>query len=75
MGDIKAREIAQLWGAFFGTLGTSNDMAAAFQLAIWKIEYDWGSANLNNFAAGNFRAAAYSGNTTPITQATTWLNL
>jgi len=43
MGSTAATEIAQLWAHYFPTINTSTDpgsTAAAFQLAIWKLEYD-----------------------------------
>ena len=71
MGATKADKIAELWGAFDGPIGTDGTKAAAFQLAIWKIEYDWGDSNFDNFSGGNFRA---SNNSAAVNQATTWLD-
>jgi hypothetical protein len=61
MGVAKADALRELWAGFYNSIGTNSKNAAAFQLAIWKIEYDWGSANFDNFASGNFRAADASG--------------
>ena len=60
MGATKADKIEELWGAFYGSIGTDGTKGAAFQLAIWKIEYDWGSTSSSDFTKGNFQA---SGNT------------
>jgi hypothetical protein len=70
MGADKAKLIRELWAADFSSIGTNGTKGAAFQLAIWKIEYDGGSAN-TSFSTGNFRA---SGNTAAIDQATAWLD-
>jgi hypothetical protein len=56
MGTAKADAIRGLWAGYYNSIGTNATNAAAFQLAIWKIEYDWGSASYDNFAAGNFLA-------------------
>lgn len=69
MGDAKATAIAQLWGNYYNSIVDGNT-AAAFQLAIWKIEYDWGDKNYDTFSAGNFRA---SGNSTATTDAEQWI--
>jgi hypothetical protein len=75
MGATKANEIALLWGAFYGQIGTDGTKAAAFQLAIWKIEYDWGDSNQANFGKGNFQAQNNSSTIgDPVGLATTWLN-
>lgn len=72
MGAAKANKIAQLWAADYGKIGSNGTDAAAFQLAIWKIEYDYNTAFTGNdwFTSGNFRATA---NTTATQLATTWL--
>jgi hypothetical protein len=73
MGATKATEISELWAKYYSSIGTSGTNAAAFQLAIWKIEYDWNNLPAQGtdfFTSGNFQA---SGNA-PVTQlATTWL--
>ncbi|HEV3261993.1 MAG TPA: PEP-CTERM sorting domain-containing protein [Gemmataceae bacterium] len=74
MGPVKANEISQLWGAFHSSIGKNGTLAAAFQLDIWKIEYDWGDASFDQFSGGNFRATAYQGNTGPLAQAKIWLD-
>ncbi len=77
----KASEIKQLWTAFFGSIGNDGTKAAAFQLAIWKIEYDWGDASMSAAAfksntvftapTGFFEA---SGNSAVTNLATQWLS-
>jgi hypothetical protein len=71
MGPTKANKIAQLWGGFYDQIGTDGVKAAAFQLAIWKIEYDWGHPYEANLATGNFQAS--SPNNAAVSQATTLL--
>ncbi len=80
MGTTKATEIEYLWGTFYSLIGNNGDNAAAFQLAIWKIEYDWGDASLPgtldgavSFSSGNFQASPLDGDTAPITTATNWI--
>ena len=81
MGAAKATEIAYLWGTFHSSIGTSGDKAddnaAAFQLAIWKIEYDWGDSSLDAstvfFTSGNFQASSLNGDADPINTAISWL--
>jgi hypothetical protein len=68
MGTTKADAIENLWAQFYSSSFT-NDQAAAFQLDIWKIEYDWGDGS--NFSSGYFQATASSD---IINQATKWLN-
>jgi hypothetical protein len=73
MGTYKAGEIAKLWTAYYSSIGTDGDKAAGFQLAIWKIEYDWtsSSSQSTSFTTGNFRATDTSNNA--ITDATAML--
>jgi hypothetical protein len=60
IGAAKADAIERLWNGFFSNTMSHTD-AAAFQLAIWRIEYDWAAgqtaASLENFRGGNFRAS------------------
>ena len=84
-----ASQIQGLANAYFPDAGlafggfTANETAAAFQLAIWEIEYDGGQggeafpqvANYNYFAQGNLMATgATSEGTDAITLANSWLN-
>jgi hypothetical protein len=89
MGEAKANAIAALWAEDYRSIanptGASNaDInAAAFQLAIWKIEYDWDNSKFTltgnaatDFSSGNFRASAIAGNAdsaAAIAQADSWL--
>jgi hypothetical protein len=84
MGSTKATAIEDLWTLDYKAkwvtdstkTTTDNIEAAAFQLAIWKIENDWGDAKtFDNFSAGNFQASAATGTdgAKAIAQATTWL--
>ncbi len=78
MGNGKADKIRQLWYADYNSIGSDGVKAAAFQLAIWKIEYDWTNSPIPSslFSSGNFQASesdSPSGGTDAITQATTWL--
>jgi hypothetical protein len=70
MGLTKGDAIARLWGAFY-TDNMSNTNAAAFQLAIWKIEYDGVASTITDFSNGNFRA---SGPTAVINEAIILVN-
>jgi hypothetical protein len=71
MGTIKANAIEELWGQDYSSIATNSTNAAAFQLAIWKIEYDWGTADFDSFGAGNFQA---TGNSAVLAQAKAWLD-
>jgi hypothetical protein len=59
MGSLKANAIRTLWGSAYSS-NMSQINAAAFQLAIWRLEYDWtGSktiSQMTDFTTGNFRA-------------------
>jgi len=47
MGSVKADAISRLWnGAYSNNM--TNVQAAAFQLAIWRLEYDWTGGNATN---------------------------
>jgi hypothetical protein len=69
MGAGPADAITRLWHGFYGnsptamngTSATDLVNAAAFQLALWRLEYDWnsyasGGYALTDFSHGNFRA-------------------
>jgi hypothetical protein len=57
MGSVKADALRRLWGGFYSDTMSKND-AAAFQLAIWKIEYDGIASTISDFSHGNFRASS-----------------
>lgn len=48
MGSAKADALRELWGRHFASIGTNSTMAAAFQIAVWEIVYDWGSTGLSS---------------------------
>lgn len=67
MGSDKARAIASLYDYAMGvhlTSSTSNDLGAAFQLAVWEVvsdyNYNIGAASLS-LSTGNFRASQTNG--------------
>jgi hypothetical protein len=70
MGLVKADAISRLWGGFYTDHMSAND-AAAFQLAIWRIEYDGIGSTISDFSHGNFRA---SGPAAVINEAVTLFN-
>jgi hypothetical protein len=84
MGTAAANALAQLFGQYYNTMmanGTGVD-AAAFQLAIWKIEYDWGipgdtsiSAGNTSFATGNFLANSSGVGSTNVNNANAAISL
>lgn len=59
MGTLKANAIRTLWGSAYSSNMSQID-AAAFQLAVWRLEYDWdGKKTINqmkDFTTGNFLA-------------------
>ncbi|MDY7108801.1 MAG: hypothetical protein SYC29_09205 [Planctomycetota bacterium] len=69
MGAVRAQAMRDLYayadGAQFATSGTSDnrDLAAAFQIAVWEIVYDYdGTASSLDAAAGNLRVTKTDGN-------------
>jgi hypothetical protein len=84
MGAWKATEIEKLWGGFFNSVNSASltqaqrDInAAAFQLDIWKIEYDWTSSSqtlINSSGSSSPGNTFYAnGNSAVTTQANLWL--
>jgi hypothetical protein len=68
MGTTRADEISELWGRDFSSISTSTQ-AAAFQVAIWQIEYGT-NLTINNAA----NDISFSNDSSAINQAQTWLN-
>jgi hypothetical protein len=68
MGAVKANAVARMYAATNGAqFGTNNDLAAAFQIAVWEVVNDFdGTIDSLNVANGNFKGnsltAAISGN-------------
>lgn len=64
-GQAKKNAIDQLMRTAYGTVtsaATTNTMAAAFQIAVWKIGYDFdGTAGSLDVNAGRFRAGMNNG--------------
>jgi hypothetical protein len=63
MGDAKKQAIYDMYSAASGQqMGTNADMAAAFQLAIWEVIYDYnGNASSLNLTSGQLRAGSTTG--------------
>jgi hypothetical protein len=63
LGTDRTKEtlIRQLWSEFEPTLGTDPDAYAAFQLSIWKIEYETQPSAYGSITTGDFMV---SGSTT-----------
>ena len=89
LNGTSAQQIQGLANNYFANIGGSvgthnvNQVAAAFQLAIWEIEYDGGNGgetftpggNVNYFAGGNFSATANnSDGSGAMDLANSWLN-
>lgn len=77
MGPLKAAQIEALWAQWRGTLdtGTAAQVAAnyaAFQLAIWEIEYE--NSTTYRVNTGNFRATNTAANPGITTLANSYLN-
>jgi hypothetical protein len=75
MGATKAAEISELWNRSYNSIGTSNELAAAFQLSVWEIVYD-GIPTLGGETAAVFNNGAFqaSGDATAINDAVSMLN-
>ena len=65
-------ELAQLFEEAFALAGTSSVYSAAFQLAIWDIEYDSGNRNVNS-GAGFYATGGSADSALARTQANVWL--
>jgi hypothetical protein len=66
MGSARAQAIYDMYAAAGGSqMGSDADMAAAFQLAIWEVVYDYNPADGGslNLAAGDLRAKSSLGTT------------
>lgn len=79
MGEDSAKWIEQLWTREFGNIANDSVKAGAFQLAIWKLEYDHkqiaslGSFGLSSFNDG-FLQVSNAGNGDVFTLASQWIN-
>lgn len=64
MGDTKKQAIYDMYAAAGGQqMGSDADMAAAFQIAIWEVIYDYnGNASSLNLASGQLKAKSTNGN-------------
>ncbi|MBL9141081.1 MAG: hypothetical protein JNK53_04380, partial [Phycisphaerae bacterium] len=64
MGAARADAIARMWyGAAGAQYGTDSDFTAAFQVAIWEIEYDWtGLTTLADLSSGGFTGSGFNAN-------------
>ena len=75
MGPVKAAELTELWNRDHDSIGTDNELGAAFQLAVWEILNDGiptlGGASAADFAGGVFQA---NGDTTAVSDAVKMLN-
>lgn len=67
-----ATQLAQLFEEAFAFAGTSTVNSAAFQLAIWDIEYDSGNRNVNS-GAGFYATGGSADSALARTQANAWL--
>jgi hypothetical protein len=65
-------ELSELFTEAFAHALDSDSNSAAFQLAIWKIEYETAPGPLN-LGTGNFDVTNNFGNTAAVTQANYWL--
>ncbi|HEY7118293.1 MAG TPA: hypothetical protein VH475_17020 [Tepidisphaeraceae bacterium] len=71
MGAAKADQVRELWGRFHAGIGTDNNKAAAFQMAMWEIVTDTGK----DLTKGAFVADTSSASGAAIEQqAQAWLN-
>lgn len=79
LGDVSAHLIEELWKSHFLEVMTETDaatqkvLAGAFQLAIWKIEYDGGAVGNRNLSSGNLKVVSGATSSTATT-AQAWLN-
>jgi hypothetical protein len=85
MGGTSAMLIEELWGKYINTVLdppaglTTSQAAGAFQLAVWKLEYDGHDAYATpgsvNFAKGYVEATAHNaGDAAIISTASSWIN-
>jgi hypothetical protein len=71
IGATRAAYLSKLWGGFYDLIGSSNQLAAAFQLAVWEITHE---ADFN-FDVSNGQGQFYARNQASTAgQANTWLS-
>jgi hypothetical protein len=68
-----ATQLAQLFQEAFGSAASSRINSAAFQLAVWELEYDSGNLNVNDTASGFYATGGGADGAAARTQANTWL--
>ncbi len=75
IGATRATYLSKLWGGFYDLIGSSNKLAAAFQLAVWEITHEAEVNGTFNFNVSNGQGQFYARDqANTATQANTWLS-